>query len=144
MTLSITIFLFMHNWLVLHIYLTWSKNDLKVLTMLQKTFHYLLLNVTKLIFFHKNVSTYWQENLSGSWQHDCKGLGSRSLYTVAFKPPWIFNTHYKAFFLILSHLGGFWQKASEPSKLGVLCIARKKSTPRWPFCKYWKRNVQCI
>jgi hypothetical protein len=50
------------------------------------------------------------------------GWGSRSLYCLQAA----LNTQYKAFFLILSHLGGFWQKASEPSKLKVLCLARKK------------------
>ena len=70
----------------------------------------------------KNLNKDWQEHLSPRWQTDSKGWGRRSLYSLQAA----LNTQYKAFFLILNHLGGFWQKASEPSDLEVLCLATKK------------------
>jgi hypothetical protein len=83
-----------------------------------KMFHLLLLNDTNNFFTHKCYKKIGRKIFQGAEILILKG-GEAEVY-IAFKLPWMLNI--KAFSLILSHLGGFWQQASEPSKLGVLCL----------------------
>jgi hypothetical protein len=71
---------------------------------------YILLNIQKIIFTQEGNTS--RKIFQGVGNLIYKGLGSRSLYSLQAA----LNTQYKAFFLILIHLGGIWQKASEPSK----------------------------